>query len=144
MNNPQKPIKVYVPVEVAFDENGHMYPRLIHWEDGKTYEMPINRDTTWQVESADGDVAATEQVDDLPGYGMPGLILRAAYVKQQTIMIKAPAASDLGLLVCTAPYDGYTKGDYENTHPVQALADTPDFAGYDKYWYFDLNELTKE
>ncbi|WP_291212871.1 hypothetical protein, partial [Gemmiger sp.] len=112
--------------------------------DGHTYEMPINRDTTWQVESADGDVAATEQVDDLPGYGMPGLILRAAYVKQQTIMIKAPAASDLGLLVCTAPYDGYTEGDYENTPPVQALADTPGFAGYDKYWYFDLNELTKE
>lgn len=26
----------------------------------------------------------------------------------------------------------------------QALADTPGFAGYDKYWYFDLNELTKE
>ena len=74
----------------------------------------------------------------------PGLILRAAYVKQQTIRIKAPAAANLGLLVCTAPYDGYTKGDYENTHPVQALADTPDFAGYDKYWYFDLNELTKE
>ena len=112
--------------------------------DGHTYEMPINRDTTWQMESADGDVAATEQVDDLPGYGMPGLILRAAYVKQQTIMIKAPAASDLGLLVCTAPYDGYTEGDYENTPPVQALADTPGFAGYDKYWYFDLNELTKE
>ena len=39
MNNPQKPIKVYVPVEVAFDENGHMYPRLIHWENGKTYEV---------------------------------------------------------------------------------------------------------
>ena len=39
MNNPQKPIKVYVPVEVAFDENGHMYLRLIHWEDGKTYEI---------------------------------------------------------------------------------------------------------
>ena len=39
MNNPQKPIKVYVPVDVAFDENGHMYPRLIHWEDGKTYEI---------------------------------------------------------------------------------------------------------
>lgn len=112
--------------------------------DGHTYEMPINRDTTWQMESADGDVAATEQVDDLPGYGMPGLILRAAYVKHQTIMIKAPAASDLGLLVCTAPYDGYTEGDYENTPPVQALADTPGFAGYDKYWYFDLNELTKE
>ena len=112
--------------------------------DGHTYEMPINRDTTWQVESADGDVAATEQVDDLPGYGVPGLILRAAYVKQQTIMIKAPAASDLGLLVCTAPYDGYTEGDYENTPPVQTLADTPGFAGYDKYWYFDLNELTKE
>lgn len=112
--------------------------------DGKTYEMPINRDTTWEVESADGDVAATEQVDDLTGYGVPGLILRAAYVKQQTIMIKAPAASDLGLLVCTAPYDGYTEGDYENTPPVQALADTPDFAGYDKYLYFDLNELTKE
>ena len=112
--------------------------------DGKTYEMPINRDTTWEVESADGDVAATEQVDDLTGYGVPGLILRAAYVKQQTIMIKAPAASDLGLLVCTAPYDGYTEGDYENTPPVQALAYTPGFAGYDKYLYFDLNELTKE
>ena len=112
--------------------------------DGKTYEMPINRDTTWEVESADGDVAATEQVDDLTGYGVQGLILRAVYVKQQTIMIKAPAASDLGLLVCTAPYDGYTEGDYENTPPVQALADTPGFAGYDKYWYFDLNELTKE
>ena len=112
--------------------------------DGKTYEMPINRDTTWEVESADGDVAATEQVDDLTGYGVQGLILRAVYVKQQTIMIKAPAASDLGLLVCTAPYDGYTEGDYENTPPVQALADTPDFAGYDKYLYFDLNELTKE
>mgnify|MGYP004601425327 CR=1 FL=1 len=112
--------------------------------DGKTYEMPINRDTTWEVEGADGDMAATEQVDDLDGYGVPGLILRAAYVKQQTIMIKAPAASDLGLLVCTAPYDGYTEGDYENTPPVQALADTPDFAGYDKYLYFDLNELTKE
>lgn len=96
------------------------------------------------MESADGDVAATEQVDDLPGYGMPGLILRAAYVKQQTIRIKAPAAANLGLLVCTAPYDGYTEGDYENTPPVQALADTPGFAGYDKYWYFNLNELTKE
>ena len=24
---------------LAFDENGHMYPRLIHWEDGKTYEV---------------------------------------------------------------------------------------------------------
>ena len=35
MGNPQKPIKVYVPVEVAFDENGQMYPRVIHWEDGK-------------------------------------------------------------------------------------------------------------
>ena len=40
MNNPQKPIKVYVPVEVALDENGQMYPRLIHWEDGKTYVRP--------------------------------------------------------------------------------------------------------
>ena len=26
MNNPQKPIKVYVPVEVAFDENGLSIP----------------------------------------------------------------------------------------------------------------------
>ena len=39
MGNPQKPIKVYVPVEVAFDENGQMYPRVIHWEDGKKYEI---------------------------------------------------------------------------------------------------------
>ena len=93
---------------------------------------------------ADGDVAATEQVDDLPGYGMPGLILRAAYVKQQTIMIKAPAASDLGLLVCTAPYDGYTEGDY-GTRPRCRHWRTPRaLRGYDKYWYFDLNELTKE
>ena len=34
-----KPIKVYVPVEVAFDENGQMYPRRIHWEDGRTYAI---------------------------------------------------------------------------------------------------------
>ena len=39
MGNPQKPIKVYVPVEVAFDENGQMYPRVIPWEDGKKYEI---------------------------------------------------------------------------------------------------------
>jgi hypothetical protein len=39
MGNPQKPIKVYVPVEVAFDETGQMYPRVIHWEDGKKYEI---------------------------------------------------------------------------------------------------------
>lgn len=39
MKQPQKPIKVYVPVEVAFDVSGQMLPRLIHWEDGKTYEV---------------------------------------------------------------------------------------------------------
>lgn len=39
MKQPQKPIKIYVPVEVAFDESGRMLPRMIHWEDGKTYEV---------------------------------------------------------------------------------------------------------
>lgn len=39
MKQPQKPVKVYVPVEVAFDASGQMLPRLIHWEDGKTYEV---------------------------------------------------------------------------------------------------------
>lgn len=39
MGNPQKPIKVYVPVDVAFNECGQMYPRVIHWEDGKKYEV---------------------------------------------------------------------------------------------------------
>lgn len=34
-----KSIKVYVPVEVDFDESGQMYPRLIHWEDGKAYKI---------------------------------------------------------------------------------------------------------
>ncbi len=34
-----KPIKVYVPVEAAFDENGQTYPRRIHWEDGRTYAI---------------------------------------------------------------------------------------------------------
>lgn len=113
--------------------------------DGHTYEMPISRATTWTVESADGDVAATEEVDDLDGYGVPGLVLRAAYVKQQTIMIKAPAAlQNLGLLVCTAPYQGYTEGDFETIPPVQALADTEGFAGYDKYLYFNVAELAGE
>lgn len=39
MKQPQKPIKTYVPVEVAFDESGRMLPRMIHWENGKTYEV---------------------------------------------------------------------------------------------------------
>lgn len=39
MKQPQKPIKTYVSVEVAFDESGRMLPRRIHWEDGKTYEV---------------------------------------------------------------------------------------------------------
>ena len=39
MFNAQKSIKVYVPVEVSFDEKGRMYPRRIHWEDGQTYDV---------------------------------------------------------------------------------------------------------
>ena len=39
MNNPAKPIKVYVPVEVRFDESGRMMPRALTWEDGRTYEI---------------------------------------------------------------------------------------------------------
>ena len=39
MGSPKKPIKVYVPVEVDFDKKGQMYPRVIHWEDGKKYEV---------------------------------------------------------------------------------------------------------
>ena len=39
MFNAQKAIKVYVPVEVSFDEKGRMYPRRIHWEDGQTYDV---------------------------------------------------------------------------------------------------------
>lgn len=35
----QKSIKVYVPVEVAFNEDGQMFPRIIHWEDGHKYEI---------------------------------------------------------------------------------------------------------
>ena len=35
MYNTKKSIKVYVPVEVSFDEKGRMYPRRIHWEDGQ-------------------------------------------------------------------------------------------------------------
>lgn len=39
MFNAQKSIKVYVPVEVSFDEKGRMYPRRIYWEDGQTYDV---------------------------------------------------------------------------------------------------------
>ena len=35
----EKPIKVYVPVEVGFDENGRMIPHTITWEDGHKYEI---------------------------------------------------------------------------------------------------------
>ena len=34
-----KTIKVYVPVEVWFDEGGRMLPHIITWEDGKRYEI---------------------------------------------------------------------------------------------------------
>lgn len=39
MKKPQQDIKVYVPVKVAFDEMGRMFPRAIVWEDGKIYEI---------------------------------------------------------------------------------------------------------
>ena len=32
-------IKVYVPVDVRFDEEGCMLPHIITWEDGKKYEI---------------------------------------------------------------------------------------------------------
>lgn len=32
-------IKVYVPVEVRFDEIGRMLPHVITWEDGKRFEI---------------------------------------------------------------------------------------------------------
>ncbi len=32
-------IKVYVPVDVRFDEQGCMLPHIITWEDGKKYEI---------------------------------------------------------------------------------------------------------
>lgn len=35
----QKPIKVYVCVEVGFDENGRMIPHTLVWEDGTKYEI---------------------------------------------------------------------------------------------------------
>ena len=35
----KKPIKVYVSVDVRFDENGRMLPHIITWEDGKKYEI---------------------------------------------------------------------------------------------------------
>lgn len=33
-----KPVKVYVGVDVAFDDSGRMRPRIIHWEDGSRYQ----------------------------------------------------------------------------------------------------------
>ena len=36
-------VKVYVPVEVQFDEEGSMHPVSILWEDGKLY--PIDKVT---------------------------------------------------------------------------------------------------
>ena len=34
-----KPVKVYVGVDVAFDDSGRMRPRVIHWEDGSRYKI---------------------------------------------------------------------------------------------------------
>ena len=34
-----KSIKVYVPVVVAFDAEGRMFPHAIVWEDGRRYEI---------------------------------------------------------------------------------------------------------
>lgn len=39
MKTPPKDIKVYVPVTVAFDGQGRMFPRAIVWEDGEVYEI---------------------------------------------------------------------------------------------------------
>ena len=110
--------------------------------DGRTYEMPIRHTTTWEMESTTGDVAATEKVDKLDGFGVPGLVLRAAYVKNQTLTIKAPAAlQNLGLLVNTDPYSGYTPTDYKTATPLQPLDENEDFTGYDHYLYFSLANL---
>ena len=38
MNN-ENAIKVYVPVEVAFESDGKMLPRAIIWEDGRKYTI---------------------------------------------------------------------------------------------------------
>mgnify|MGYP007101904382 CR=1 FL=1 len=36
----EKPaVKVYVQVEVSFDDMGRMHPRRILWEDGRSYEV---------------------------------------------------------------------------------------------------------
>ncbi len=35
----RKPIKVYVHVDVAFEETGRMLPRRIIWEDGVKYKI---------------------------------------------------------------------------------------------------------
>ena len=32
-------VKVYVPVEVLFTEDGRMRPQYIRWEDGRTYAI---------------------------------------------------------------------------------------------------------
>lgn len=39
MKQAEKPVKVYVAVQVAFGEDGRMYPRAIRWEDDKVYEI---------------------------------------------------------------------------------------------------------
>ena len=33
------PVKVYVQVEVCFDDQGRMRPQRITWEDGRAYEV---------------------------------------------------------------------------------------------------------
>ena len=35
----EKSVKVYVPVDVRFDESGRMLPRAVIWEDGTKYEI---------------------------------------------------------------------------------------------------------
>ena len=35
----EKTVKVYVPVDVCFEEDGRMLPRAVTWEDGRRYEI---------------------------------------------------------------------------------------------------------
>ena len=41
MDRTPRPIKVYVSVDVAFDDSGRMRPRVIHWEDGGRYKIRL-------------------------------------------------------------------------------------------------------
>lgn len=107
--------------------------------DGSTLEVPVTRETAWRVS---GEAAATEAVDKLDGYGVPGMVMHIPYTRNQRITLQVPQGIPTpGLLICTDPYSGDALTAEEGADEAQPLSETADFTGYDHYLYYSLSEL---